>query len=77
VVEVPVVGVDVVQVLDAINHLHDSNAGPSECAAVIERRAALLERIAVEDRRPEAAEQTAEARARAAQYRAEAEGTTK
>ncbi|MET9915294.1 hypothetical protein ABZZ74_53310 [Streptomyces sp. NPDC006476] len=62
------------QVDAAIRHLHSSGAGPAERAAVYERKAALLDRIAVEDGTPEAAEQAAETRARAAQLRAQAEG---
>ncbi|MER5511545.1 hypothetical protein ABT052_40470 [Streptomyces sp. NPDC002766] len=62
------------QVLAAISHLHSSGAGPAERAAVYERKAALLDRIAAEDGTPEAAEQAAETRARAAQLRAQAEG---
>ncbi|MFI9824586.1 hypothetical protein ACIHFC_29655 [Streptomyces sp. NPDC052013] len=61
------------QVLAAISHLHSSGAGPAERAAVYERKATLLDRIAVEDSQPAAAEQAAEARARAVQLRAEAE----
>ncbi|MFD5489502.1 hypothetical protein ACFWIV_29010 [Streptomyces virginiae] len=68
---------ELVQVLDAINHLyHDTRTPPDPAgrARLAERKAALMERIAVEDGRPEAAEQAAEARARAAQLRAEADG---
>lgn len=64
---------EMVQVLDAIKHLHESDATPADRAAVYERKAALLERIAVEDGKPEAAEQAAEARARAEQLRREAD----
>lgn len=63
---------EMVQVLDAIRHLRESDATAAERAAVYERKAALLDRIAVEDGRPEAAEQAADARARAAVLRQEA-----
>ncbi|WP_030348935.1 hypothetical protein [Streptomyces sp. NRRL S-1022] len=59
------------QVLAAIQHLTAHGASPAERAAVYERKAALLERIAAEDGRPEAAEQAADARARAARLREE------
>ncbi|WP_329129321.1 hypothetical protein OG727_34170 [Streptomyces caniferus] len=61
------------QVLAAIQHLSESDAGPAERAAVYERKANLLDRIAIEDGRPAAAEQAADARARAARLRAEAD----
>ncbi|ARE79470.1 hypothetical protein B6R96_36235 (plasmid) [Streptomyces sp. Sge12] len=67
---------ELVQVLDALNHLYNDALAPPDRAArarLAERKAALLDRIAVEDGRPEAAEQAAEARARAAQLRAEAD----
>ncbi|MFG3229389.1 hypothetical protein ACGF07_32030 [Kitasatospora sp. NPDC048194] len=64
---------EMVQVMDAINLLHRTHAGPAKRAEVMERKAALLDRIAVEDGKPEAAQQAAEARAYAAQLRAEAE----
>ncbi|MCX4707159.1 hypothetical protein [Streptomyces sp. NBC_01373] len=67
---------EMVQVLDAVHHAQQSQAGPAERARLQERKAALLERIAAEDDRPEVAEQAAEARARAAQLRAGAEGGT-
>lgn len=60
---------ELVQVLDSIRHLQETDAGPGERAAVIERKAALLERIAVEDGSPEAAQQAEEARAYAAVLR--------
>lgn len=62
---------EMVQVLDAITHLQKSDASPTDRAAVYERKANLLERIAVEDGKPEAAEQAADVRARAAQLRAQ------
>jgi hypothetical protein len=61
-----------VQVLDVIAHLQKTKASPTEQAAVYDRKAALLERIAAEDGKPEAAEQAADVRARAARLRAEA-----
>jgi hypothetical protein len=67
-------GEEMHQVQAAIRHLHSSGAGPAERAAVYERKAALLDRIAIEDGTPEAAEQAAETRAHAAQLRAQAEG---
>ncbi|MEU6323877.1 hypothetical protein [Streptomyces sp. NPDC047009] len=53
----------------AIQHLTAHEAAPAEWAALYDRKAALLERIAAEDDRPEAAEQADDARARAAQLR--------
>ncbi|GAA3808323.1 hypothetical protein ACFQ0G_53490 [Streptomyces chiangmaiensis] len=44
------------QVLAAIQHLLAHDADPADRAAVYDRKAALLERIATEDGRPEAAE---------------------
>ncbi|WP_331729772.1 hypothetical protein [Streptomyces chartreusis] len=61
------------QVLAAIQHLTSHDADAAERAAVYERKASLLERIAVEDDRPEAAEQAADVRARAARLRAQAD----
>lgn len=61
------------QVLAAIQHLTSRDAAPAERAAVYERKANLLDRIAAEDGRPDAAEQAADARARAARLRAEAD----
>lgn len=61
------------QVLYAINHVHRNGADPVERASVIERKASLLERIATEECKPEAAQQAAEARAYAAQLRAAVE----
>lgn len=63
------------QILDAINLLHRTHAGPAERAEVMEWKADLLDRIAAEDGKPEAVQQAAEARAYAAQLRAEAEVT--
>lgn len=63
---------EMVQVLDAINHLQVTTS-PEERATVYERKASLLERIAAEDGNPKAAEQAAEAGARAAQLRAQAD----
>ena len=66
------------QILADLNHLYiDMHTPPSQLARarLLERKAALLDRIAVEEAKPEAAEQAAEARARAAQLRAEGEGT--
>lgn len=64
---------EMVQVLDAIKHLTDIKATPAERAAVYDRKAALLERIAAEDGNPEAAEQAADVRVRAARLRDEAD----
>ncbi|MFF1399376.1 hypothetical protein ACFVZD_36960 [Streptomyces sp. NPDC058287] len=61
---------EMVQVLDAITHLQKTDTSPAERAAVYDRKANLLDRIAVEEDKPEAAEQAADARARAAQLRA-------
>jgi hypothetical protein len=66
---------EMVQVLDALKHLYGDMRTPPDPAArarLTERKAALLDRIAVEDGRPEAAQQAEEARALAAQLRAEA-----
>ncbi|KUL73911.1 MULTISPECIES: hypothetical protein [unclassified Streptomyces] len=66
---------EMVQVLDALNHLYGDSRTPPDPKArarVIERKAALLDRIAVEQGRPEAAQQAEEARALAAQLHAEA-----
>ncbi|SEE59949.1 hypothetical protein [Streptomyces sp. TLI_105] len=65
---------EMVQVLDAIEHLQPTT-GPAERAAVYERKASLLERIAAEDGNPKAAEQAAEVRARIAQLRAQADSS--
>ncbi|MFC8919506.1 hypothetical protein ACFT5C_27445 [Streptomyces sp. NPDC057116] len=59
------------QVLAAIQHLMDTDATDAERAAVIERKANLLERIALEDGTPGAAEQAAEARVHAVRLRGE------
>ncbi|MGI5142904.1 hypothetical protein [Streptomyces sp. CA-106110] len=61
------------QVLAAIQHLTAHEAAPAERAAVYDRKAAQLERIAAEDDRHEAAEQAADARARPAQLRDQAD----
>jgi hypothetical protein len=61
------------QVLAGIQHLYRDMHAPIDEAArirLIERKAALLDRIAVEEGRPEAAEQAAEARQLAGQLRA-------
>ncbi|MFE7268539.1 hypothetical protein ACFU9B_42320 [Streptomyces sp. NPDC057592] len=66
---------EMVQVLDALNHLYGDMHTPPDPGArarLTERKAALLDRIAVEDGRPEAAQQAEEARALAAQLRTEA-----
>jgi hypothetical protein len=66
---------EMVQVLDALNHLYrdmHSPPDPGARADLTERKAALLDRIATEEGRPEAAQQAEEARALAAQLRAEA-----
>lgn len=60
---------EMVQVLDAIGHLQKSNASAAERAVVYDRKAALLERIAAEEGRSDAAAQAEEARALAAQLR--------
>ncbi|MFC8713262.1 hypothetical protein ACFUCQ_25580 [Streptomyces sp. NPDC057197] len=65
------------QVLGGLTHLYrDIYKGPDPVARLrlTERKAALLDRIAVEEGRPEAAVQAEEARALAAQLRAEIEG---
>ncbi|WP_226487496.1 hypothetical protein [Streptomyces parvulus] len=74
---------EMVQVLDALNHLHrdmHQPPDPAARAALIERKAALLDRIAVEEGRPDATQRAEEARALAVQLRAEAreagEGTS-
>ncbi|MGW8543678.1 hypothetical protein ACWGM4_24625 [Streptomyces albidoflavus] len=67
---------EMVQVLDALKHLYHDMYTPPDPAArarLTERKAALLDRIAVEEGRPEAAIQASEARIVAAQLRAEAE----
>ncbi|MGV9815897.1 hypothetical protein ACWDTQ_28805 [Streptomyces cellulosae] len=66
---------EMVQVLDALKHLYGdmrTPPNPEDRARLTERKAALLDRIALEDGRPEAAQQADEARALAAQLRAEA-----
>ncbi|MGW3200133.1 hypothetical protein ACWDBD_37315 [Streptomyces sp. NPDC001118] len=63
---------EMVQVLDAIRHLQETDAAPADRAAVYERKARLLDRIAVEDGKPEAAEQAIDVRARAARLREQA-----
>ena len=65
---------EMVQVLDAIQYAQRTDAGPAFRAVMHERKAALLDRIAVEDGKPEAAVQAQESRALAAHLRAEAEG---
>ena len=65
------------QVLEGLNHLYRHPYLPPDPAArlrLVERKAALLDRIAVEQDRPEAAGQAAEARAYATQLRAEIDG---
>ncbi|MFD8822091.1 hypothetical protein ACFV1C_07005 [Streptomyces sp. NPDC059605] len=67
------------QLLDGLKYLYrDMHKRPDPAARLrlIERKAALLDRIAVEEGRPEAAGQAEEARALAAQLRAEAEEAT-
>ena len=64
------------QVLDGLNHLYREGT-PTDLAArlrLTERKAALLDRIAAEEGRPEAAARADEARALAAQLRAEIGG---
>ncbi|MFB7649443.1 hypothetical protein ACFC0S_15700 [Streptomyces sp. NPDC056084] len=66
------------QLLDSLSHLYrDMHKRPDPIARLrlTERKAALLDRIAIEEGRPEAAAQAEEARALAAQLRAEIEGT--
>jgi hypothetical protein len=63
---------EMVQVLDAIQYAQAHDAGPAFRATMHERKAALLDRIAVEDGKPEAAVQAQESRALAAQLRAQA-----
>ncbi|WP_431684174.1 hypothetical protein [Kitasatospora sp. KL5] len=60
--------------LDAINHATKnlSNYKGEERARLLDRKAALLDRIAIEQDRPESAELAAGARAKAAEIRAEA-----
>lgn len=65
------------QVLDSLNYLYrDMHKRPDPAARLrlTERKAALLDRIAIEEGRPEAAAQAEEARALAAQLRAEIKG---
>lgn len=65
------------QVLEGLRHLYrDMHKGPDPVARLklLERKAALLERIAVEEGRPDAAEQAAETRARIAELRAGTDG---
>ncbi|PBC72368.1 hypothetical protein BX261_7304 [Streptomyces sp. 2321.6] len=69
---------EMVQVLDALNHLYSdmhTPPDPADRARLTERKAALLDRIAIEEDRPEAAVQAEEARALAAQLRADIDGT--
>ncbi|MFC7872034.1 hypothetical protein ACFUS2_12910 [[Kitasatospora] papulosa] len=66
---------EMVQVLDTLNHLYvDTRTPPDPSARIrlVERKAALLDRIAAEEGRPEAAQQAEEARALAAQLRNDA-----
>ncbi|MEV1049039.1 hypothetical protein [Streptomyces sp. NPDC049916] len=66
------------QLLDGLSHLYrDMHKHPDPIARLrlTERKVALLDRIAIEEGRPEAAAQAEEARALAAQLRAEIEGT--
>ncbi|MFD4370143.1 hypothetical protein [Streptomyces sp. NPDC058486] len=66
------------QLLDGLKYLHrDMYKRPDPVARLrlTERKAALFDRIAIEEGRPEAAAQAEEARALAAQLRAEIEGT--
>lgn len=74
---------EMVQVLDVLNHLYGDMRTPPDPlvrACLTERKAALLDRIAAEEGRAEAAQQAEEARALAVQLRAEAresgEGTS-
>ncbi|MGW5785894.1 hypothetical protein ACWEWK_18095 [Streptomyces sp. NPDC003757] len=74
---------EMVQVLDTLNHLYGDMCTPPDPLAharLTERKTALLDRIAAEEGRAEAAQQAEEARALAAQFRAEAresgEGTS-
>jgi hypothetical protein len=65
------------QVLDGLNYLYRDMSTVPEPAArarLLDRKAALLDRMAVEEGRPDAVLQAAEARALAAQLRTEAEG---
>ncbi|WP_306358962.1 MULTISPECIES: hypothetical protein [unclassified Nocardia] len=62
------------QVLAALTHLYSDMFSPidqEKHARLLERKAGLLDRIATEEGRPEAAQQAAEARARAAELRAQ------
>ncbi|MGW4438102.1 hypothetical protein ACWELO_20485 [Streptomyces sp. NPDC004596] len=61
-----------VQILDALRHPQETDATPAERVAVYERKARLLDRIAVEDGNPEAAEQAIDVWARAARLREQA-----
>ncbi|MFJ1536368.1 hypothetical protein ACIOFV_50195 [Streptomyces mirabilis] len=63
---------EMVQVLDAIQYAQAHDAGPTFRAAMHERKAALLDRIATEDGKPEAAVQAQESRMLAARLREEA-----
>ncbi|MFF4542217.1 hypothetical protein [Streptomyces aureus] len=63
------------QVLAAIQHLTSHDADPAERAAVYERKANLLDRIAIEDGRPDAAELAADARARAVVLRTQGDAS--
>jgi hypothetical protein len=64
------------QLLDGINYLYRDNKRPDPAVRLrlTERKAALLDRIAIEEGRPEAAALAEEARALAAQLRDEIEG---
>jgi len=64
---------EMVQVLDAIQYAQRTDAGPAFRATMHERKAALLDRIAAEDGKPEAAVQAKESRALAARLRADAQ----
>ncbi|MFI8515318.1 hypothetical protein ACIGHB_29740 [Streptomyces sp. NPDC085460] len=67
------------QLLDGLKHLYrDTYKGPDPVARLrlTECKAALLDRIAVEEGRPEAAAQAEKARALAVQLRAEIGGTS-
>ena len=66
------------QLLDGLNYLYRDMYQPPNPVVrlrLTERKAALLDRIAIEEDRPSAAAQAEEARALAAQLRAEIEGT--
>lgn len=58
-------------VLDGIRHAQETGAGPEVRARLLERKASLLDRIAVEEGRQDAAEQADEDRFRAARLRRE------